>query len=244
MRIFNFKQSLKKVSAYVLSSIAFPLNCISCGKPAYGIALCKHCIDDFLDNIEPPENRCVRCGVLRISENETCLECREEERFYNVSSIFPIHPYILWKKELLFAWKIANGRCFTPLFAKLVNKVLEKFYKDLVIVPVPPRKGKIKKKGWDQIDDLCNELEQKYNYDVKKILERTSANEQKKLSKEERLENTEKNYTILPDLKDIPKEVVLIDDVMTTGATLENCAKALIGAGVEKVHAVTIFYVP
>ena len=244
MSIFNFKQSLKKVSAYVLSSIAFPLNCISCGKPAYGIALCKHCIDDFLDNIEPHENRCVRCGVLRISECETCLECREKARFNHIASIFPIHPYVLWKKELLFAWKIANGRCFSELFAQVVHKVLENSYKDIVIVPIPPRKGKIKKKGWDQIDDLCNVLENKHGHNVRKLLERTTIIEQKKLTKEQRIENTEKNYTLLPKIKNLPKEVVLIDDVMTTGATLENCAKALHAAGVEKVHAITIFYVP
>ena len=244
MNILHLKQSLKKMTAYALSIIAFPLNCISCGSPSYGVALCKTCITDFLENIEPWENRCKHCGVLRISEVETCLECREEVRVNHVSSIFPIHPYVLWKKELLFAWKIANGRCFTPLFAQLVHNVLATYYKDLIIVPIPPRKGKIKKKGWDQIDDLCNTLENKYHHTVRILLERISGDEQKKLSKEERLEKSGKNYSVKTGIKDIPKEVVLIDDVMTTGATLENCASALLAAGIEKVHAVTIFYVP
>lgn len=244
MNKFNLKQSLKKLTAYVLSGIAFPLNCISCGKPTYGIAICNKCISDFLENIAPKENRCELCGVQLISEKNSCLECREKSRFNHIESIFPIHPYVLWKKELLFAWKIANGRCFSALFAKLVYTVIEEHYKNIVVVPIPPRKGKIKRKGWDQIDELCSLLQEKYNISVKKLLERKTSKEQKHLTKEERIENLDKNYSIIPNLKELPQEVVLIDDIMTTGATLESCAKALKKAGVEKVHAITLFYVP
>lgn len=246
MKVYKIINGIKIFSSYFLSLIAFPQSCISCGKMAYGIALCNECKNEFLESIEPKEKRCNSCGVYLLSEKEICLDCREkkQEILQNFESIFPIHPYVLWKKELLFAWKTANARCFTPFLAKTVYLVLEKHYKNIPIVPVPPRHGKIKKKGWDQIDDLCTELHKKYKIPIANLLQRENISEQKKLTRNQRLENSIKNYTILPKTTKIPKEVVLIDDIMTTGATLKNCSQALKMVGVEKIHAVTLFYVP
>ncbi len=245
MSIFKIIYAIKKISCYVLSAIAFPQNCISCGQTAYGIALCTECKAEFLESIEAKEKRCTICGRLLLSEKETCLECRENEinMLSNFTSIFPIHPYVLWKIELLFAWKSANARCFTPFFAETLYTILQKYYSEIPIIPVPPRQGKIKKKGWDQIQDLCIFLEKYYNATILNVLKRETISEQKKLSRTQRLENS-KNYTLTTKNIPIPKEAVLIDDVMTTGATLKNCSEILKKAGVERIHAVTLFYVP
>ncbi len=240
----------------MLSALAFPLQCISCGNQAYGLALCKNCQRDIIYNYSPREKRCKTCGVLLISEIETCLDCREIEEsekrnsahlkseiLKDFSSVFPIHQYTLWKKELLFAWKMANNRSITPVLAKTIEGVLQKYYANIIVVPVPPREGKIKKRGWDQIDELCMYLQAYYNIPVQKLLIRTSKDEQKKRNRKERLENIEKNFKFIKGKSAVPREVVLIDDIMTTGATLESCARALKDGGVDKVHGVTIFYV-
>ncbi len=259
MSVFKILFYFKSVLAYFFSLLVFPLSCISCGSQAYGVSLCKQCKFEFENNFAKREGRCKSCGVLLVSEKDLCLECRKgDETTNNTSnskdifkgevlkhfdSIFPIHHYVLWKKELLFAWKIANNRSLTPIFSKTVYNVLNSMYCGIPVVPVPPRDGKIKKRGWDQIDELCLYLEKLYHIPIIKLLMRVSKEEQKKRSRKERLENIDKNYVFNKNATIIPEEVVLIDDIMTTGATLESCAKALNSAGVKKVHAVTIFYV-
>ncbi len=259
MSVSSCLHAIKSILAYVFSLIAFPLSCISCGNQSYGIPLCSACKSELLHDYEQKESRCKVCGVLLVSEKETCLDCRKtapksEKCDTNMlvkkytflkdfDSIFPIHQYVLWKKELLFAWKMANNRSLTPLFARLVHDVLKTYYSSIPLVPVPPRKGKVKERGWDQIEDLCTCLHHLYGYTAQKLLVRISKEEQKKRSRKERLEDLEKNYVFSHKIQFVPSEVVIIDDIMTTGATLESCAKALKEAGVEHIHAVTLFYV-
>ncbi len=57
-----------------------------------------------------------------------------------------------------------------------------------------------------------------------------------------RLNTIGKNYALAEGIKELPKEIVIIDDIMTTGSTLESCARALKEGGVERIHAVTLFY--
>lgn len=119
----------------------------------------------------------------------------------------------------------------------------------LPVVPVPPRPGKIKKKGWDQIDELCFYLKNIYGVKVYKVLERLSKKQQKKLSRDERLQLIKKGYVLKNNkkiksfLQNIPEKIVLIDDVMTTGSTIEACAEALKTAGVKTVVVITLFIV-
>lgn len=253
--LFKFTQYICGFFAYILSVIAFPLTCLSCGKTTYGIPLCGHCKKEFFYTITQKGSRCRLCGTILISEKESCLECRTVDSHSNsakasilkdIDGVFPIHFYILWKKELLFAWKTANTRSLSPIFARLIFKVLQKEYPDLPIVPVPPRPGKIKKKGWDQIDELCRYLHGFYGVHIEKILVRLSKDQQKKLTRAERLFYVGKTYTLTSWAKkhkeNLPKTVVLLDDIMTTGATLETCARALKDGGVECVYAVTLFY--
>ncbi len=259
MSIFIVIYYIKKTCSVLLSLISFPVTCVSCGRPCVEIILCKECQTEFLSGYTPLQNRCSSCGVELLSEDGTCLECRntndtdqnesvsqvvnKSERLKDLKSIFPIHRYTLWKKELLFAWKMANNRSITPLLAKTVYAVLQTYYKGIPVVPVPPRKNKIKERGWDQIDDLCCYLHTFYHVRICNALLRISNEEQKKRNRRERLSNIEKNYILNPKQVSLCREVVILDDVMTTGATLQSCAKALKEGGVEYVHAVTLFYV-
>lgn len=117
----------------------------------------------------------------------------------------------------------------------------------LKVVPVPPRPGKIKCKGWDQIEELCFYLRNLYGIKILPLLRRTTSLQQKKLDKKHRLEQTKRAFVLCPKnklrrfLRNLPEKVVLIDDVMTTGSTIEACAAELKRAGIKKVYAVTLF---
>ena len=121
------------------------------------------------------------------------------------------------------------------------------------IIPVPPRPGKISEKGWDQIEELCKILEYFYGIKVFRILKRNTSKQQKKLNRTERLQTIGSAYSlqnqnvIKKELKKnkgvFPSEVCILDDVSTTGATLECCSKLIKEAFETKIIGITIFIV-
>jgi len=179
------------------------------------------------------------------------MRCRRERLLVHTDAVFPLYSYRLWNSVLLFRWKIQGFRALSPFFAARTASALKTLPKACVVVPVPPRPGKIRKKGWDQIEELCRFLEYRYGYDVCRILERRTKGEQKKLGRGARLESIGKIYALKSEkafkreLKrfggKVPKNLCIVDDLFTTGVTLESCAAVLKSAGAEKVFAVTLF---
>lgn len=227
--------------------------CAVCGsivflRPVCGSCLRKHfSVKNIMD-----KNRCECCGKELLSTKGKCMKCRENPVLFNTDRVIPLFPYRLWNRELMFRWKMQGERILSPLFAKLLCDVVRRMGES-VIVPVPPRKGKIRKNGWDQIDELCLFLAKRYGFKVLRILERKTTVQQKKLTRLQRLESIKTAYTLCAQkileksLKSfsgkMPDSVCLIDDVCTTGATLESCAEILKTAGIKKVSAVTLFTV-
>ena len=215
--------------------------CIICGNLSYLLPLCPECRKLFtIEEIK----RCKCCGKELISENELCMECRENPVLKNVDGTFPLFSYRLWNKELLFLWKIQGIRALSYFFAGLVFKALKQLQLEY-LVPVPPRPGKIRKNGWDQIDELCKILKYHYGIKVLPLLERISSTQQKKLNRDERLSTIKSAYVFSNKaLLNLPQKLCIIDDVCTTGATLETCAQIIkANTSVEKVYAMTLFAV-
>lgn len=142
-------------------------------------------------------------------------------------------------------------RSLSSFFAWLIYKKLSELESSagglLPVVPVPPRPGKIREKGWDQIEDLCFYLSKGWNVKILRLLKRNSKNQQKKLDRIQRLENIGSSYSLSAKTAkrcvEIPEKAVLLDDVLTTGSTVENCAALLKSAGVKKVYVITLFVV-
>jgi predicted amidophosphoribosyltransferase len=106
------------------------------------------------------------------------------------------------------------------------------------IVPVPPRPGKIKRKGWDQIELLARRMERS-GVSVSRCLRRLPSRSQKELDRHGRAINlVGKMICIEPP----PKTAILIDDVITTGSTMDACARALKEAGCAHVYALAFCY--
>ena len=116
----------------------------------------------------------------------------------------------------------------------------EDILKDAVIVPVPPRPLKIKELGWDQVDYLVKKLEKKHKeINVSRILKRRKSKVQKELTRTERLNNLKGRIYLQ---NNAPKTALIIDDVITTGSTMEVCANVLKENGAQKVYGLCLFY--
>lgn len=232
----------------ILGTLVLPSRCLLCGKESgEGYPLCEPCrhsflterIEDLSFKSEMPD-RCDRCGRPLISALKRCIECRETNALSAIDRVLPLFFYTAEAQALLTAWKVTGMRGFSAVFAECLALVLART-EGAIAVPVPPRPGKLRDRGWDQIEDIARLLESRHGIAVSRCLERRSAVQQKKLGKLARLTNM-RGAIAVKEKAAVPQTAIVIDDLMTTGATLEACADALKAAGCGKVYGLTLFF--
>jgi len=231
-------------------------NCLCCGKKTFRMPVCPECAEKYLYGFASGEiHRCRVCGKILLSEKDICTSCREKGVLNHADSVFPLWSYRLWMKGLLFEWKMNEMRSLSPLLADCVDRAIELLFPgrsrdSLPVVPVTPRPGKIREKGWDQIEELCEILHFCHGRTVCRLIKRVSTLQQKKQDREHRLllggtsfKADGKAIKRLLECNSLPREAVLLDDVMTTGATVDSCAAVLKGIGIRKVQVITLLIV-
>jgi len=251
--LFVCGQKILQVVRGILSFLAGGSECVVCGVRCGSVPVCRACGQTYFTPSLTAEERCSVCGKVLVSGHGMCMQCRSDALLKHTDIVLPLYPYRMWNSVLLFRWKIEGERTLSPFFAACIASALAFLPHPFTVVPVPPRPGKIRRNGWDQIDELCTFLEYRYRYQVCFLLERGTKEEQKTLDRKERLATIGKAYSLKdgkylrkalrPTNGSMPESVCLIDDVMTTGSTIESCAAVLKSAGVKKVYVVTLFTV-
>jgi ComF family protein len=128
------------------------------------------------------------------------------------------------------------------IFAKHLAKLVESLSWDMdYIVPVPLGSKRLQERGYNQVMLLARPLAWELDIPLKRqALRRTrETRSQVGLSKEQRITNVKNAFTAKKQVVN-GKRVLLVDDVVTTGATINACAKALKEAGAEKIFATTL----
>jgi len=206
--------------------------------------LCKNC------RFKLPlcEKTCEYCGRPLVSEIGNCLDCRQlynedsPEQRPDYDKLSVLFPYTGKYRKLLWTFKYEKN---TPVALFLAEKIIEVLKKENldkpVLVPVPPRPGKIKKTGWDQIKYLSAKLADVSPFPVLPCLVRKAKDTQKNLNRDDRRKNL-KGKIIYKYKFSAPLTCVVFDDVITTGSTIDACAHALKKAGAGYVLGVSIFY--
>jgi ComF family protein len=143
-------------------------------------------------------------------------------------------------KEIIHALKYERRRSISPRLGALMRECGAPLLADAsVVVPVPLHPRREYPRGFNQAEDLAMHL----GPPVARLLRRIrNTRSQIELPKDERQENVKDAFEFDPDPRSpipIPLIVVLVDDVSTTGSTLEACARVLKAAGVREVRALT-----
>jgi ComF family protein len=222
-----------------LLDLVFPGRCLACGAwlspgRADGVPVCEACSQGLIRLSAP---LCRKCGIRLISEKETCLRCRDAEFVFESNTA--LFAYGGAVRELIHSLKFEGRRRLAGLFADAAAMALQCLPPGLPLVPVPPRKGR---KSPDAVERVARAICARHGAAVSRLLERTGGLQQKSLGLAERRENMRGIIRLSPAVSrmDLPPRVVLLDDVFTTGATLDACARTLLNAGCHTVHAVTL----
>ncbi|MFB0526380.1 MAG: ComF family protein [bacterium] len=204
--------------------------------------------------------QCVNCGRLLAADNKerVCGDCWSRVIYLNrpidiglsLERIWSVAVYDGVLKKLIHQFKYKEKKYLTNPLGKLLVDFVEEYLKEEsfdYIVPIPLEKARQKKRGYNQAELLARVLGEAVNKPILTNLveRRKKTKPQFGLNREERFENLFGAFEISQSGKgDIPtiagKTVLLLDDLATTGATLDECAKVLKGVGVSEVYGLVL----
>ena len=188
--------------------------------------------------------RCMRCGRALAAEAEYCRRCAGGSRSQE-GGIIGYDYGNRAVRELISRVKYHNERQYLDYpcrqMALRYRETVERFDADM-IVPVPVHRARRRKRGFNQAEEIARRFAQVWPVPVqKKALKRVHKTlPQKELNAESRLSNLLGAFTA--DERFLPAgcRVILVDDIYTTGSTLEACTRALLSAGAGAVFTAAL----
>ncbi len=221
----NLKAKFIKIKDIILDTL-FPHNfkCIFCGRDIPSDYICKDCLNH---NIFNEGNRCQVCDTLIKEGNNVCDHCKRKKRSFK-KAYAPFRYDGVVRKAIL-QYKSDGAKYLAKSFATFIAQRLEIEEVEFdIIVPVPSHKDAIKKRGYNPAKILANELSKLTSKPVEDVLYKiVQTKNQKLLDYNERQTNLENSIMLLNNSAIKDKNILIVDDIITTGATIETCANLL-----------------
>lgn len=206
-----------------------PHNCIVCSRE--GELLCDWCIPDAVTLLP---DRCYYCK--QISDNSAvCKSCRQKGS--RLSNVWVRTGYEGTAKQLVYQLKFNRAKAAARPIARLIDETLPWLEPDTVLVPVPTATSRRRSRGYDHAELIAKELASIRNLSCQPLLVRIGQSRQVGAGRKERLLQLQSAFIAreMGAFKNVP--LVLIDDIVTTGGTVEAAARALKTAGAKHVCA-------
>jgi competence protein ComFC len=213
----------------------FPRRCVGCGR--VGDFLCD-CCRQKLPQLVPPF--CQKCGKPQ-SSGGLCSTCwRQQTDIDGIRSVFRFEGAV---RQAIHELKYRNLKAISGCLATLLANYLQREpVKGEILVPVPLRPRRLRERGYNQSGLLARELGKIIALPViddNLWRLKDSPPQARTTTVEERRRNVRKAFACRDD-KLKGGNVILIDDVCTSGATLEACAEVLKSAGAVSVWGLTL----
>lgn len=242
INIQNIIKSAANCRAFFID-LVFPVECLGCD--LHGEWLCGVCFDSIKIKAE---QKCIMCGMPQV-DNSICSHCRPD--FYLsklwlatnydqalVRTLVRKFKYYFVKDLALDAADIIEKFLEGPVFRG--QEILSK--KDLILLPVPLHKKRLRWRGFNQSELIAVELGMRFGWrvEVDSLVRIKNTPPQAKRKEAER-HHLANSFGISKEGAELKgKTVVLIDDVVTSGATIDECAKTLKQAGVARVWGLAL----
>jgi competence protein ComFC len=231
-----------------LLDLLFPKFCLGCKKE--GIYLCddcralldiaeyNYCLCDKNPSRLSPEQKsgkCNRCQVKSLSGLYFALPYKEKTLTKTLVHQFKYEPYLKDLSKTLASILIEHFI--------LSDKNTNEIWENSVLIPVPLDEKKLKARGYNQSEELANELAKilKVTVLLDVLIKIKPTKPQMELSKEERETNLRDAFMVKnPSAIAQGKKIFLVDDVYTTGSTMNECTKVLRQAGAKQVWGIAL----
>ena len=246
--MFALPESLSAAKSWLDTALSFfyPNVCQYCEKETAlkeeGF-ICANC-SIHLKLITPPF--CEKCGLPypgQITTSFQCSNCRELELQFSKARSAAVADGMLL--EIIHRYKYNRGLWFEPFLAGLlINAAAPILLSEQwdMIVPVPLHSLKRAEREFNQAERLARHLNDATQISLEcRLLRRVQQTRtQTRLSRRERMENVRKAFALFPGKRLNGQRIVLVDDVLTTGATTSACAKVLLDGGAADVCVWTV----
>ena len=219
-----------------LSAVLLAPRCLVCAEPGdRAMDLCTACRDALPWNAEA----CRQCGLAFDGPGSHCGHCRFSPPPYTLTQAafryeFPVD-------RLLPRFKFHGDLAAGAVLATLMQWSLDPAERPDALIPVPLHGSRLRQRGYDQALELGKALSRECRLPLcrDRLVRVRATHAQTELGAADRQRNMRGAFG-LRGAAPLPRHVALIDDVMTTGATLGECAQALRAAGVERVDVWTV----
>jgi len=218
-----------------------------------------HCCEKFLEErekgicpdclskirwIEPPF--CSVCGTPFASkgvDNHPCGDCVIKRKYFTMARALGYYEGSL--QEAIHQWKYEGKTSFNPIFGEWMTEGLNRYWGrgffDLLIA-VPLHRKRLRERGFNQALLLAKELSRQTGIPCRKrvLRKKRPTIPQVNLSGAEREKGVRGSFYVIEREKLEGKSVLLVDDVYTTGATVNECSKVLLAGGAARVDVLTL----
>lgn len=226
-----------------IAEIVFPstFKCVFCSKELNAkipTCTCEEC-EKKLPYITG--KTCKKCGDVINSMSDYCIICKDTKRYFDIAYA----PFV-YKNQISAAikkFKFENAKyLFKPMSTYLAKCYFENAITADIIAFVPMTEEKQKERGYNQAGELAKNLAKYIGlpYDENTLQKVKNTPRQVDLVFEERSKNVKDAFWVTDRKTFKDKVILLIDDVMTTGATCDECAKALKKGGAKKIIVLTL----
>lgn len=245
--LFNrLRQSLHRyLRAHV--DLLFPRSCVHCTLPVddpHWQYLCKNCARQLFLCHEPSCHYCGQPFYGSLSGSRTCPNCSElVPQFSEGKSLFLAKDV---GRSLIHELKYAQGFYVLKDIKALIEKSAywRNYFADTILVAVPLHRTKFRQRGYNQSEKIAKCIVECFptRTQIQTPLRRVGYTKtQTKLNREQRRQNIKNAFALRPDaVLDQNFCYVLVDDVFTTGVTLNACATVLHAAGAQKIKTFTL----
>jgi competence protein ComFC len=222
--------------------LVFPAHCYECGDRLPAGWLCQACSDQLI-RIEPPICRiCSKPFAASSDKDFVCMDCRSMA-FHFQCVVVPLR-YGGTIRDMIHGLKYHSQSWLAkPLGAFLEEALVDERLPEPIdaFVPVPLHPVRLRERGYNQALLLAQELSSRANIPVLQALHRCRPSaSQTEFNRRQRMQNLRDAFALRQNVPVKQKKIVLVDDVLTTGVTLNECARVLLQAGASSVHALAV----
>ena len=184
---------------------------------------------------------CFRCGKPVKEEEEYCYDCRRKKHYFDQGRAVFSYEYI---RLSLYRFKYSGRKEYAYFYAKNIHSELKDVYKiwrPQALVPVPLHPKKQRKRGYNQAEEIARELSKMWKIPVMTDFVQRCKNTRpmKEIVGTERQNNLKKAFKLgTNDVK--LNTIIIVDDIYTTGSTIDAMAKICREAGVSRIYFVTV----